>query len=43
VAEKIKSRMLTCLKFKSVEICIAISEGKSEVDVKGIIILEAWH
>lgn len=40
---KNKSRMVTCVKFKSIEICIVISEGKSEVVGKGVLILGAWH
>lgn len=34
--------MLTCLKFKTIEIYVALSDGKSEVIIKGNI-LEAWH
>lgn len=33
--------MLTCFKFKSIEVRFAMSEGKSEFVVKGIIVLEA--
>lgn len=35
--------MLICLICKRIEICITISTRESEIVVKGIIILEAWH
>lgn len=41
--KKKRGRMLICLKCKSIEICTAISTHESEIVVKGIIILEAWH